>query len=341
VDARDELDLTALMHAAAYNYPEITRLLLERGADTEKGDWFGTRPLMMASYYNCIEAADVLLDMGSDPNGKDNNGFTPLMVAAQHGDYDMAWLLLDNGADPGLKNAGGLHALALAVRNEDMDLVELLTESGADINQNINPSTNALNLSLEGENDAMTDYLLANGARLNRRPEVSEIRGGLELNFNGNDFMMGFDFGVSESKYKTYLTTGMLFRPAAVRVLRPENDTLAYQFWERRYVWPMTLGKEFFFGREGDRVFSFRANITGAYTWGNYRGTGQDPDSKYLFIPGAGLGWRERYFGISFDYQYVPFRVEGVSNHRFRLAITGFYDIRSRMKFTRKDISWF
>jgi ankyrin repeat protein len=341
VDARDELDLTALMHASAYNYPDIVELLIEHGADMEKGDWFGTKPLMMAAYYNCIESADVLLERGADPDGKDKNGFTPLMVAVQHGDYDMAWLLLDHKADPGIRNAGGLHALAIAVLQGNTDIVELLLESGAKVNQNINSSTNALSLAAESGNGSMESYLREQGARVNRKPEISEFRGGLDMNFNGDDFMLGFEGGVSEHKYRTFLTTGFLARLSAVNILRPENDTLSYQLWERRYLWPVTFGKELEVSRNGTRRYGLRLHLTGGMTWGSYRGSSLDVGPVFLAIPGGGLYWRNKHFGIAFDYQYVPFRVYDVSNHRFRFSILGFFDFRSRTRYTWKDISWF
>ncbi|HEC41748.1 MAG TPA: ankyrin repeat domain-containing protein [Bacteroides sp.] len=341
INAKDEFDLTPLMHAAAYNYPEITELLIENGANLEDRDFHGSRPLMMAAYYNCIESADILLDKGADVDGKDTFGFTPLMVAAQHGDYDMAWLLLDKGANPALKNQGGYHAMAFAVMKEDEDLVELLLESGADINQPVNVSTNSFSLAEEAKNEKMIAYLTENGGKPNRKPEISEIRAGMGLNFNADDFMVGFSAGVSENKYDMYLTTGFILRPSHVRVLRPENDTLSFQLWEKRFLWPITIGKNFTFRKKGTASAAFRIHLTGAYTWGNYRGSALKPDPQYVLIPGAGLVWRDRYFGISFDYQYLPVKVHDITRHRFTLAILGFYDIRSRIKYTRKDISWF
>jgi ankyrin repeat protein len=341
VDARDELDLTALMHASAYNYPEIAGLLIDSGAGTEKGDWFGTRPLMMAAYYNCMETAEVLLRRGADPNGTDLNGFTPLMVAVQHGDYDMAWMLLDHGANPNLKNLGGLTALAMAVIHDDRDLAELLLESGAKINQNINSSTNVLGLAKEAGEEEMADYLLSNAAHPNRVPEISEVRGGFNLNFNGDDFMLGFEGGVTENKYHTFLTTGFMARPKAIRILRPENDSLSFQLWERRYLWPVSLGRNFTLNRGQKNLVGFRVHLTGALTWGGYRGSALNPGLRFLLIPGAGIFWRQKYFGISFDYQYVPIRVYDVSGHRFTLSFQGFYDIRTRLRYLRKEITWF
>lgn len=341
VDAKDEYSLTPLMHAAAYNYPGIIGALVDSGANMEAGDWNGTRPLMMASYYNCIEAADVLLDKGADADGRDKFGFTPLMVAVQHGDYHMAWLLLDRGADPALKNEGGLHAMALAVMQGDEDMVELLAESGADINQQINASTNALDIARESKDEAITEFLKLNGAKPSRKPEISELRGGIGMNFNADDFMVGFEAGVSENKYKLYMTSGFIMRPSAVRILRPENDTLSYQYWERRFIWPLSLGREFTIASNEDGIFLLRLHMCGALTWGSYRGASTSPDTKYLLVPGGGLAWRKGNLGISFDYQYFPVKVFDIAHHRFTLALNGFYDFRPRVRYTHKEIKWF
>jgi hypothetical protein len=219
--------------------------------------------------------------------------------------------------------------------------VELLLESGAKINRNINASTNALSLAIESGNQEMKQFLVQNGARLNRRPEFSEFRGGLDLNFNADDFLLGFELGLSEDKYNTYLTTGYLGRPSAVRILHPENDTLSYQFWEKRSLWPISIGRNFNLVNYDHKAFIFRVHLTGALTWGNYRGSSRHPDIRYMLMPGAGISWRDRYYGISFDYQYARLKVHDISNHRFRLSITGYYDFRQRKKYTVKDISWF
>lgn len=341
VDAKDELELTSLMHASAYNYPEIADLLIEKGADTEAGDWFGTRPLMMAVYYDCYETTQVLVARGADLNARDTFGFTALMIAAQHADYDMAWLLLDKGADPRLRNKGGLHAIALATLSQDEDIIELLLENGASINQNINYSTNALNLAKEAKSEEMEFFLLENKAHYNRAPEISEIRIEMGLDFSADDLMVGGEVGISENKYNMFASTGIFARTKALKVIRPENDTLSYQFWERRYFWPFTIGKNFDFYRKQSNAAGFKAQLRGGPTWGGYRGSGLHPGTRFALVPSAGLYWREKYWGLSFDYEYVDYKVHELSPHRFRLSLLIFINLQKRMKYTRKDISWF
>jgi ankyrin repeat protein len=341
VDAKDELALTSLMHASAYDYPEIADLLIEKGADVEAGDWFGTRPLMMAVYYDCYETTQVLIRRGADVNARDTFGFTALMIAAQHGDYDMAWLLLDKGADPRLQNKGGLHAIAMAVMSGDEDIIELLLESGASINQHINYSTNALSLAKEEKSEAMVTFLLENKAHHNRVPEISGIRFEVGLDFSADDLMVGGEIGLSENKYDMFATTGFFTRTSAIRVIRPENDTLSYQFWERRYFLPLTLGKKFTFYRKQNISAGFKAQLRGGITWGGYRGSDLHPGTRFIVVPSAGLYWRDRYWGLSFDYEYVNYKVHDLSKHRFRLSLLFFINMQKRMKYTRKDISWF
>ena len=341
VDAKDELDLTSLMHASAYNYPEIADLLIEHGADLEAGDWFGTKPLMMAVYYDCYETTRVLIERGADLNARDTFGFTALMVAAQHGDYDMAWLLMDNGADPRLQNKGGLHAIALATLSGDEDIIELLLEHGASINQKINYSTNALNLAKEAGSEEMEAFLRENKAHENRAPEISGIRIEMGLDFSGDDLMVGGEVGVSENKYKMFATSGFFARTAAIRVIRSENDTLSFQFWEKRYCWPLTLGKDFPFYRNGKKGAGFKAQLRSGITWGAYRGSDMHPGARFMVIPSAGLYWRDRFWGLSLDYGYVNYRVHDLSPHRFRLSLLVLINLQKRMRYSWKDISWF
>ncbi len=341
VDAKDELDLTSLMHASAYDYPEIADLLIEKGADVEAGDWFGTRPLMMAVYYDCYETTKVLVKRGADLNAQDTFGFTTLMIAAQHADYDMAWLLLEEGADPSLQNKGGLHALALATMSRDEDIIELLLENGASINQNINYSTNALSLAKEAKSDKMEKFLLENKAHYNRSPEISEIRIETGLDFSADDLMVGGEIGVSENKYNMFASTGFFARTKALKVIRPENDTLSYQFWERRYFWPLTVGKNFTFYRNQPKSAGFKAQLRGGITWGGYRGSDLHPGTNFILVPSAGLYWRDKFWGLSIDYEYVNYKFHDLSPHRFRLSLLVFINLQKRMKYTRKHISWF
>jgi hypothetical protein len=50
----------------------------------------------------------MLLEAGADPNRGDSHGRTPLHRAADHGRLELVRLLLEHGADPSIADADGL-----------------------------------------------------------------------------------------------------------------------------------------------------------------------------------------------------------------------------------------
>ena len=118
--------MSALYGAAGVVHdPELTRALLEGGADPNGEPTFGD-----ALYHSC-EAEDpactrVLLEHGAEPNGTN-----ALAHALDYDHLEQVRLLLDAGADP---NEGAL--VAHAVRRErGPETLRLLAERGADLDR--------------------------------------------------------------------------------------------------------------------------------------------------------------------------------------------------------------
>jgi ankyrin repeat protein len=91
---------------------EITRLLLERGADVNRGNDHGWTKLHQAGYSNDSELARLLLDAGArtDPSARGDGG-TPLIAALFWGHREVAELL---GLEPGnLRVAAGLGRIGM------------------------------------------------------------------------------------------------------------------------------------------------------------------------------------------------------------------------------------
>jgi ankyrin repeat protein len=110
---------TALHLAAFFGQPEAARLLIERGANLEavaRNIRFaaGAHPLHSAVAAQDIEISRLLLEAGADPNSTQHGGFTPLLEAAQLADADMVDLLLGHGADPRARLEDGRSAVDLA-----------------------------------------------------------------------------------------------------------------------------------------------------------------------------------------------------------------------------------
>lgn len=125
-----------LQFAAGNGNAEMTRLLLEAGADTEYRDHNGDRALIWAAERGHAETIALLLDAGSPPDAAlDPYGNTPLMKASSYGgNIASVRLLLGAGADPNRFDQSGDTALHYAARYDRVDAVGALLAAGANPN---------------------------------------------------------------------------------------------------------------------------------------------------------------------------------------------------------------
>ena len=131
VNAVTNLGETALYFAL--EHPEIIKLLLYAGADTELATTttYSTPLHLAASEEGLTETVKALIDAGADVNKINTFGFTPLYWASMNGNTENVKLLLDAGADV-KPNSGWLGtALSIAKSNKHQEIVRLLTEAGA------------------------------------------------------------------------------------------------------------------------------------------------------------------------------------------------------------------
>ncbi|HEY5686906.1 MAG TPA: ankyrin repeat domain-containing protein [Yeosuana sp.] len=84
---------TALMAAVFKNDFEITKMLLDLGANTNLSDTKGNTALHFATLLNNKEITKLLIDYGADANFKDNKGFSPMDYAMQTKNRDISNLL--------------------------------------------------------------------------------------------------------------------------------------------------------------------------------------------------------------------------------------------------------
>lgn len=89
---------TPLYHAALYGNTNLSRLLLQRGADI---NWplDGDTPLHGVCYRGDVDLAEMLLNRGAELNRPSIDGKTPLYIACATGHSRIVRLLLDRGAD--------------------------------------------------------------------------------------------------------------------------------------------------------------------------------------------------------------------------------------------------
>ena len=78
---------------------DVTRKLLERGANPNIRNNEGVTPLFYAIGEHNMPKVEALLSAGADVNVRDNIGVTPLHVAVKRGDLALAQLLFEKGAN--------------------------------------------------------------------------------------------------------------------------------------------------------------------------------------------------------------------------------------------------
>ena len=340
VNHKDADGLTPLMNAVAYNYYDLVELFVENGADYNEKDLFGSDAMIMAAWYGSFESMDVLLRNGANSQTTDKYGFTPLITASQQGHYEIVWYLLDKGVDIHQKNNGGYDALSVAVINDNRDIVEFLIQHGADVNSEINVNKNVLDLARETKDQELISMLKENGARSNRYPGLNYVSGGLEMNFNFDDFMLGPGLGLVDSKYGLMLYSKLLIRPSAIRVLESDGETRSYQFWERRFMLTCSLDKMIKIATVDKADIGIYTGAGVGYSWGSFRGSERKPVPKAVFMPGGGLYLRRDFFSVDLTYHYTKLDIYDISPHRMSLSIRFYINIGNR-QYMNKEIRWF
>jgi len=159
--------MTPLLFAVRDGNVEMTRLLLELGADVKQSSGNHTSPLLIALLNGQVALAKELLERGADPNAADdfrraalfaaidlrnfNHDKYPFMYRDGRDPLDLIKALLDKGADPNLRtdtvpvhglmqfdaswvNFDGQTPFIRAALSGDIDVMRLLLQHGADPN---------------------------------------------------------------------------------------------------------------------------------------------------------------------------------------------------------------
>ncbi|KAL4818118.1 hypothetical protein BDW67DRAFT_174417 [Aspergillus spinulosporus] len=138
-----------LSFAAEQGNEEMTRLLLDNGAELEIRDLGGFTPLHIACQRNRLGTCTLLLDRGANIEAKANDGHTPLNYATANCYSRMVQLLLERGADVDATDLDGDTILMLAVCSCPEDILHMLIQHKADLQKQNRYGKTALDIAKE------------------------------------------------------------------------------------------------------------------------------------------------------------------------------------------------
>lgn len=120
------------VHYAAMCSAEVSRCLLEHGAEANTVDYDGATPLIHAITNGQLECVEVLLrNLRTNPDSTDSA--QPLALAARLGHLPIVSLLLDNGYKM-LPDASGYLPQHIAAKEGHVQVLRKLIEAGASVN---------------------------------------------------------------------------------------------------------------------------------------------------------------------------------------------------------------
>ncbi len=165
---------TPLGVACEQKHMRIIELLLERGADVNKG-----APLYCAANQGHFDIVKLLLDKGADPNRYRVEGIpSPVLAAVRRGNVEVLKLLVARGAEvPEVRGDGNLIREAAVLGRKDM--VELLLSYGHDCDRKDSDGCTPLWLAARGGFENVVEILAAKGADVNAHDNKGRSAAGI------------------------------------------------------------------------------------------------------------------------------------------------------------------
>ena len=169
IDAATNIGTTTLIAAASSGHLDMVKLLMSRGADPKKNNWYGSALHCAAEAGQC-ESSRFLLDSGMNIDLVNDFGRTPLHCATDARHVPTIELLLDMGADPNVQDDLGINLIHDAAQTGDERLVRrLLRDERVDITAKTVHGETALHRAAAGNHAEIVRMLLGAGVEINAK----------------------------------------------------------------------------------------------------------------------------------------------------------------------------
>lgn len=123
---------TPLFAAIASRKPPLVYSLIQKGADVNAINGFGSYPILQAIISKCFDVVDVLISNGANLNPEIDDALSPLSLACAKAPIEVVNRLLASGANPNpQKIQSKISPLACACSTLSIDVVAALKRKGA------------------------------------------------------------------------------------------------------------------------------------------------------------------------------------------------------------------
>ncbi|KIW63768.1 hypothetical protein PV04_08746 [Phialophora macrospora] len=153
---------------AAYDNPEVTRLLLAAGASSSVNDNDGDPPMLLSIIYGYSEVFKCYLKVALENHGVGGESISAAVrCAIEEGREEILQLLIEHGADVHAENERGTTALHVAAHEGRFDLLQMLIERGANVHKISEHRGSALMAAAQASALDCVKLLLESGAEVN------------------------------------------------------------------------------------------------------------------------------------------------------------------------------
>ena len=222
IELGDATGATALFYAAKHGNQKLAEFLITKGAEIEHRNIYGMTPLLAACKFGQFEVVEKLLEFKADINSSDIYGHTPLIAAAYHGHCEIVKLLLtQQGIKVDAKDECGWTALISAVFHNHFHVTKTLVEFGVKVNQVEDHGLSALFFAIKNNNLELCEYLLQHEADPNIKTNeiyayyCSETEKSVEIGASWTPLMFACSVGKIDF-IKCLLEHGADSRPTSV-----------------------------------------------------------------------------------------------------------------------------
>ncbi len=149
-------------HNVANGNTKNVQSILEKDPNLiNKQNHFGNTALIISVDKRNIEMTKALIELGADVNYELKNSQTPLRIAIAHNDTDMVELLIKSDVDVNNANIYGWTPLMTAASKGYLSIVKLLVAAGADVYAKTEKEFTASAIALKKSYTNIYEYLLS------------------------------------------------------------------------------------------------------------------------------------------------------------------------------------